>query len=128
MSDIWQRHDHETPGMRRERGLHTLFHCKERQWIPCVDPVGISYCHARLSYATSPFFDKALVSRVKWLIAPDEQCRRLLRINGRPKFASLEDTFLIFSGDIPTRALPRFAGVREPAGSSAAERRWAFLI
>src|SRR5882757_3829080 len=39
--DIRQRHHHKASGKCRKRSFDALLHCENRQWILCIDPVGV---------------------------------------------------------------------------------------
>jgi len=85
IGDVGKRHDHETPSMRRKRGLDALLNRKERQRIFGVYPVRVTNRNARLSYSSQTFLDQALMTTVKRLVASDEKRRRLLRVERRPQ-------------------------------------------
>jgi hypothetical protein len=56
---------------------------QKRQRILVISAVGIAHRYACLADATQSFLDQPLVTAMKWLVTPEKQGRRTLRIEWR---------------------------------------------
>lgn len=84
VSDVRQRHDQEASFKLTQRMFDPRAHIFKYKRVLRIGALRVTHRDADLADPAQTLGDQGLVTVVKWLVAADEQCGRLLGVEGRP--------------------------------------------